>query len=325
MITAPARPVDAGGARTREAPDAWDERAVTVVDPPAAEPVATGRVMAADRGVGRPALLVLALLAVALALHITVISALQHQADQVEGFAELRSTLAEGTAPISAVGRDKRLLALGTPVALLEIPAIGLREVVREGTTPGVLASGPAHRRDTPLPGQRGTSEVFGRKAAYGGPFKRLDDLAVGDRIKVTTGQGVATFKVARFRVGGDPIPASAENAGRLTLVTASGTMFVPAGVRWVDADLVGQPFATPARAIAAGSLPDGEKPLGTDGSTVWALVLWLQALVAVTAGAVWSWMRWGRHQTWIVFGPLVVVVGLAVAGQVTRLLPNLL
>ena len=64
---------------------------------------------------------------------------------------------------------------------------------------------------------------------------------------------------------------------------------------------------------------------MGNDASTIWALILWLQALIAVVVGAVWSWMRWGRHQTWIVFGPASLAVGFAVAAQITRLLPNLL
>jgi hypothetical protein len=71
--------------------------------------------------------------------------------------------------------------------------------------------------------------------------------------------------------------------------------------------------------------VPAAEQPLGTDPSTAWALVLWLEALVALSVGAVWSWMRWGHAQSWVVFLPLVLLATLAASGQLLRLLPNLL
>lgn len=64
---------------------------------------------------------------------------------------------------------------------------------------------------------------------------------------------------------------------------------------------------------------------MGADTSTLWALVLWMQVLIAVTIGAVWAWHRWGRPQAWIVFLPPLLLVGLATSSQVVRLLPNLL
>jgi sortase A len=273
----------------------------------------------------RAAVAALAVLALALTAQITVVSGLQHQSAQSRAFAKLRSDLAQGVAPVSALDRTKHLLSLGTPMALLEIKSIGLREVVGEGTTPGVLTSGPGHRRDSAFPGQLGRSEIYGRRASYGGPFKRLNKLKAGTKIMVTTGQGVSTYKVARVRRAGDPIPALPPTGSLLTLATASGSAYVPSGVLWVDANLVGTAQPTAARAIRNGSVPSGEKPMGNDATTLWALVLWLQALIVLAVGAVWSWLRWGRHQTWIVFGPLAAAVGLAAAGQVTRLLPNLL
>jgi hypothetical protein len=64
---------------------------------------------------------------------------------------------------------------------------------------------------------------------------------------------------------------------------------------------------------------------MGIDTSNLWVLVLWLQALIVLAVGAVWSWHRWGRPQTWIVFFPPLVLVGLAASAEVARLLPNLL
>lgn len=274
----------------------------------------------------RAALVVVLTVSVFLAGQLTVVSGLQHRAAQSQSFAALRLALARGTAPIAAVDTGNDLLPLGAPVALIEIPAIGVREVVGEGTTSGVLMRGPGHRRDTPMPGQAGTSEIYGRRAAYGGPFRNLSQLRPGDEIKVTTGQGVSRFEVSRFRTAGDPRPAGSPSRGaRLTLATAAGAAFRPAGVLWVDAELAHGSAIGPGRPLRIGSLPGMERPMASDPSTLWALVFWLQALVLVAVGGMWSWTRWGRHQTWIVFAPVTAAVGLATADQLVRLLPNLL
>jgi hypothetical protein len=195
-----------------------------------------------------------------------------------------------------------------------------------EGTTSGVLFDGPGHRRDTPLPGQIGTSVVFGRRAAFGGPFSDVAELRPDDVITVTTGQGAFQYKVLDVRHEGDPIPAPpAAGAARLLLVTADGAAFLPSGVVRVDAELVGSPVVGPARLITPAALPAAERIMGGDTSTLWVLALWLQALIILSVGAVWAWHRWGRAQAWIVFLPLLLLVGLSASDEVARLLPNLL
>jgi LPXTG-site transpeptidase (sortase) family protein len=92
-------------------------------------------------------------------------------------------------------------------MAVLEIPALDLHEVVFEGTTSGVLQDGPGHRRDTVFPGQEGTSVIMGRQATYGGPFGRLDVLQPGEPFTITTGQGAHTYHVTGVRREGDPQP----------------------------------------------------------------------------------------------------------------------
>lgn len=282
--------------------------------------------LGAARAVARTALVVLATIALSLVVQLTLVSGLQHRVAQRRAFDHLRNVLAQGTAPVSQTTSSGRLLALGTPIALIDIPSLHVHEVVDEGTTPGVLMSGPGHRRDTPLPGQAGTAVIMGRQAAFGGPFRHLQQLRPGMHIVVTTGQGTSTFAVIRLRRGGDPTPPTlGSGKGRLTLITASGTPFVPSGVLRVDADLATPTMATPPAVIPLNGVPRSEMAMGTDASTLWTLAFWLEALTAVAVAAVWSWSRWGRHQTWIVFLPLIALVGLFVAGQVVKLLPNLL
>jgi LPXTG-site transpeptidase (sortase) family protein len=287
------------------------------------EPAVVARVDG-RRSPARAALLVVALLALAGSFDLVVVSRLQHGAAQTKAFSRLRQQLAVGTAPVGALDSDGHLLALGAPVAVLEIPSLHLKQVVLEGTTSSVLMAGPGHLRSTILPGQAGTSVLFGRASAYGGPFGGVGGLRKGAELRVTTGAGTSTFTVAGVRREGDPQPAPlAAGKARLTLVTASGHAFLPDGVLRVDADLDGE--AQPAAPVAVGTVSAVERPMAGDTGDLWMLVLLLEALLVVTAGAVWSWMRWGRQQTWIVFFPLVLLVGHYVADRVIRFLPNLL
>ncbi|GAA3256627.1 sortase [Dactylosporangium siamense] len=302
-------------------------------EPPEFEPIHTPVVVAsavppaAWRYFVSPALITVAAILLGLTLNVTGISWAVHRSAQKAGLDALRVDLARATAPVGQLSGGK-LLPLGTPVAVLRIPAIGLDEVVFEGTTGGVLMSGPGHQRDTALPGQAGTAIIQGRAAAYGGPFGRLDRLMPEDRITVLTGQGESTYRVTGSRRAGDAVPPPVEpGSGRLTLVTAAGTPFLPTGVLRVDAELVSTAYPNPPRALPAGSIDVSETALAVDASinTMWVLVLGLQGLLAAAAGATWSRRRWGAARTWIVFAPLISVFGLLVAEHVVRLLPNLL
>ena len=302
--------------------------ATALQTPPTAQatPAAVGRPRRAAQYLARGALLALAVLLLGITAQVVLVSPLQQRAAQRAGFDSLRASLAEGTAPVAQTDTSGHLLAPGTPLLLLDIPELKLHQVVFEGTDSSVLSKGPGHRRDTVLPGQAGTSVIMGRAAAYGGPFGHLSQLRPGDRFTATTGQGTFTFEVLDLRWAGDRSPAApAAGTGRLVLVTGTGYQYLPEGVLRVDADLVGKAADTPAAAVAADSVPASEQPMGTDDADLWVMVLWLQALALVSVLAVWAWNRWGRHQTWIVFAPLTAVVGLQVADQVTRLLPNLL
>ncbi|MER5471367.1 sortase [Streptomyces sp. NPDC002935] len=284
------------------------------------------RSVTAVRHLARGGLLTLAALLLGLTAQLLFVSGLQERAAQHAAFDSLRAQLALGTAPVAQTDQQGDLLAPGTPVALIDIPALHVHQVVLEGTDSTVLTDGPGHRRDTPLPGQAGTSVLMGRAAAYGGPFERLDELAAGDTFSVTTGQGRAKYQVFGIRRAGDPAPATlTAGKGRMVLLTATGPDFMPGGVLRVDAELVSAAAQTPAAVIRSGTLPESEQPLAVPGGVPWPLVLWLQALVAVAVAAVWAWHRWGRHQTWIVFAPVVAVLGLQVATRTTELLPNLM
>ena len=254
------------------------------------------------------------------------VSQISYARDQQLALQDFRYQLANATAPVGQVGQDGKLLPLGTPVAIVAAESIGLNEVVLEGTTSDITKSGPGHRRDTPLPGQAGASVIYGRQAAFGAPFASISKLAVGDAITATTGQGVATYTVTDVRYTGDPVPAGLEtNEGRLTLVSASGTPFIPQTIVRVDATLTSQVQPTPDRVLTYAAISDSEVTMAGNGSA-WPLVL-LALILLLVAAAIFTISRrfWGVWQTWVVAIPVLVAIGLFAAQQVGTLLPNVM
>ena len=272
--------------------------------------------------IAQVALAVLAVLAIGIVVQIALLSRLEYRSAQVTSLNAFRTQLALGTAPIGPVGADHHLLPLGTPIAVVTVPSLGLRTVVLEGTTGSVLTGGPGHVRTTVFPGGAGVSVIYGRAGTYGGPFGRIGDLHRGQIITVTTQVGTSHFRVVRVRPAGAIVRPPPPGTSRLTLGTATGGFLSPSGVLWVDADKVGKPLA--ASAPPATTLLAAEAPLATDAGTLWALLLWLEALGVLLTLAVWTWRRWGHAQAWIIFTAPMLVVWVFVSDQIVRLLPNL-
>lgn len=261
-----------------------------------------------------------------LVLQLVLVSGVQQRAMQQQAFDRLRSELAQGIAPIGPVDAEGAALEPGRPIAHLEIPSIGLRQVIVEGTAASTLFAGPGHRRDTPFPGQAGVSVVMGRRASYGGPFARVRDLRQGDRVRVTTGQGTFDYRVLGVREeGATAPPAPASDESRLLLATADGGPFLPSGVLRVDAEMEGAASPGPRPLYSASSLPAEEHFLAGDARTLWALALWLQLVLALVLALVWAWHRWGRARGWLLLLPPLLLTALSVSGEIGRLLPNLL
>ncbi|KXZ60971.1 Sortase family protein [Microbacterium laevaniformans] len=278
------------------------------------------------QALARGILSLIAALALAFVFHLLVLSHVLHFAAQQQLSDTYRAQLAAGTAPVSEGDFNDVLLADGAPVGILDIPRLGVHEVIAEGTSSGVLAGGPGHRRDTVLPGQVGVSVVMGRAAAFGGPFGRLQSLQPGERFEVRTGQGLNTFEVLGVRYAGDPTPpAPTRGESRLILMTARGAPYVPTGIAYVDARLVDKGQPAGVRQTTPITLPPSHAALATDTTTVWALVFALQFLVAAEIAAVWAFRRVGAQKTWIVFVPILLLASVFVCDQLVRLLPNLL
>ena len=243
---------------------------------------------------------------------------------QATMFKNFVGQLAQATAPVGPTVENAAGVAVpvasGAPVAVLNIPQIGLRDVVVvNGTTSRNLALGPGHVPASVLPGQPGVSVIYGKVATFGAPFAHLMQLNRGDRFTVTTGQGTATYQVESF--GTSSTPAPADSANRLILETASSS-FAPAYAVQVSADLVSAPRPNPGDWPA---ITTQEVDMASDSAdSLVPLTLWSQALLIAVIIATVAANRWSRWPTYLCMAPVVLALTWCVYENLACLLPNL-
>lgn len=250
------------------------------------------------------------------------ISAVQEARTQQQLYNGFREQLAAATVPIGGE------IEPGTPVALIEAPGLDLRQMVVEGTTSSVMRDGPGHRRDTALPGQPGTSVIYGHASAFGGPFGRITELQQGDLITVTSGLGIFQYEVTGLRREKDPLPAPLQAGGaRLTLVTAEAdgwrSGWAPNRVVYVDAVRKSGDLQ-PGRPGRPTSVTVAEKALQADPDGLVPLVFWLQLFVFAALALTWARQRWGGLQSWFVGLPVLLACLWGTVETLSLFLPNL-
>jgi len=268
--------------------------------------------------------IVVALLCLWLIVFGFLLSSIEERRAQITLYAGLREELADPEVypPIGG------LIPAAKPVALINAPEGGLHDVVVvEGTSSAELRSGPGHKRDTPMPGQPGISEIFGRSTTFGGPFGGIAGLKIGSKISVVTGQGTFEYVVERLRYRGDPISPPAAGASRLTLVTSEGggwrSGWAPSSTIYVDAVLDGKTqVAPPGR---PSYVPENEQPMHGSTGGLASLVLWLEALVAVVVLSFWAARRWKRLPVALLGGVCALALLWITTDVASGLLPNLI
>ena len=92
----------------------------------------------------------------------------------------------------------------GDAIGRLEIPAIGVKDYVVEGTDTANLRKGPGHYPETPLPGERGTVAIAGHRTTYGAPFRNIDKLKRRQVIKIDLPYGRFVYHVERTKIVDD-------------------------------------------------------------------------------------------------------------------------
>ncbi|MCW2494718.1 sortase [Jatrophihabitans sp.] len=267
-------------------------------------------------------LLSLAVLTTWSVFYALVLSPLQAHHSQGVLYSKFRQEVSEETAPIGGA------IDAGAPVAVLDMPAAGLRrEVVVEGTASGDLMKGPGHLRDSVLPGQAGLSVLLGRADLFGGPFGSIASVPLGTTIKITTGLGIAKYVVSAVDHANAPSPpALASGAGRLLLVTADSSGWrsgwAPSSSVFVYAELKSKPFGSDGGTPS--SVPKAELPMKGDPSALYELVLWLPLLLGSSIAVLWAVERWGQWQAWLIGTPVLLATLWGVSQSAIQLLPNL-
>jgi sortase A len=206
-------------------------------------------------------------------------------------------------------------LASGTAVAHLQIRTLGTDTYVVENDSLASLRGGPAHRSDTPLPGQPGNSIIVGHHNRYGAPLDGIERLRVGDHI-VTTARGgrPVTFTVAAAeRTSGlaSTLFAASTDA-RLTIATGHGGR--------LSSDLYVVQAVVDAKAPAILSAPVGLKR--AQGGYVGAMVVANVAFIGAVAAYAWMRKRYGRLLVLVVIAPLVVLSLVSLLLFTEQLLP---
>lgn len=253
-----------------------------------------------------------ALLMLGFAVYLYGLSGLSEARAQTNLYKTLSAQLSLAIAPVGPASE-------GAPVAILNIPALGISDmVVVEGTTSGDLMHGPGHVQSSVLPGEAGVSVIYGRVATFGAPFAHLLQLNRGDEIKVTTGLGVSTYQVESF--GSADKPAPDPTADRLILETADSTIY-PGGTFMVSADLRSAEQPNPG---GWPSITPQDYYLAGDPSALIPLVLWSQALLLASVGTVLAANRWSRWATYLCAVPVLFALVWSVYENLAALLPNL-
>jgi sortase A len=210
----------------------------------------------------------------------------------------------------------------GKAAAVLRIPAVGLQDVVVEGTTATDLQQGPGLMPATSIPGSAGESVIAGRKLTFGGAFASISRLRPGDQISVVDFLGSFRFVVMRqFTVPtGQRLPVVRSNLGLLALVTSAQAV-PPSGFEVVEARLVGDPVTTPSRPPRPAV--DSELALGGDHSALFPLLGWGFALIILLIATVIAYRRTGRTLlVYVLSTPILLPVALFTFENAARLLP---
>jgi sortase A len=257
-------------------------------------------------------LLLLAALIIGFVGYLLGLSGVQEASAQRRLYATLAGELSQELGPLGPT-------TPGAPVAVLDIPSIGIRGlVVVEGTTPEDLTLGPGHLRNTPLPGQLGLSVIYGRRVTFGAPFARISKLRPGDKIAAITQQGTSVYRVVA--IGDSQHPVRDTTLNRLALLTSSSAT-VPSYYLEVDADLVTGAHNGPVQMPV---IAQSERALATDSGALALTMLWALALALAGIGGAYAAARWSPLPVYVVLTPAVLAIVWNLYENVAALLPNL-
>ena len=167
---------------------------------------------------------------------------------------------------------------------------------------------------------------IAGHRTTYGAPFRDLDQLEDGDRIKVTTVDGIFDYTVrgaVTIRPGQDDVTGPKfENL--LTLVTSSPPYRADHRLA-VVAELEDTPVVPDDELLIGRNPAIATDELGVfRDTTAWTpAVIYFQLLAAVWILAKVLTARWRRWSAWLITAPLLFTFGFLFLESAARLLPS--
>ncbi len=164
----------------------------------------------------------------------------QHQQSLTADFTK---TLAEP----SVVAPAEPVPDFGDGIAVIRIPKIGVDHVVVEGIGVETLKKGPGHYPGTAFPGHFGNVVISGHRTTYGAPFYKLDELVVGDEIRLVDREGTYKYVVSESKIVAptDLTVVTKSTESKLTLTTCH-PRFSAKQRLIIVATLIGEPKGTP-------------------------------------------------------------------------------
>lgn len=140
----------------------------------------------------------------------------------------------------AAAAAYEKTLKEGDPVGKITIGRIGLSMVVVQGTDEETLKKGPGHYIDSGLPGQGRLIYIAGHRTTYLAPFAHINDIKVGDYIRLEVPYGTFTYRAVRHWIVPSTDLAVLQNHGtELLRLQACHPRFFATHRYLVDAKLV--------------------------------------------------------------------------------------
>jgi sortase A len=225
---------------------------------------------------------------------------------------------------------------MGEPMARIQIPAIGVDQIVLSGVEMWVVNEGPGHFPSTSLPGQPGNSAIAGHRTTFGAPFHRLDELDPGDEVLITTVQGEF-----RYEIIAQPGPTEDEVRGHYIVDPYAFEILDDKGDDRVTLMACHPKYSAAERIIVEAVLLDEPAPptprpetddreqveltgllVETDSGAWFPSIMW-----SLLAGAIWfgAWLlgrAWRRWPSYLLATPVFALVLFVAFQNISRLLP---
>ena len=179
--------------------------------PPSRQPATAGdKVRFALRGIGQT-LITLGLVVLLFVVYEVWITNLFAHREQTKVTSALKHEWQDGKDPLLPLpGSSDPSIPLGTGIGIVYIPRLGRDfhfTIVQGSTIPNdaELEKGPAHYKDTALPGGVGNFAVAGHRVGKGEPFLNIDKLRSGDAVVIETKSSWFVYRVLGTPAGRNP------------------------------------------------------------------------------------------------------------------------